>query len=165
MGMCSVQYQACSDTNSFTLSSGTVADTAAASTKAAILDSKCTFDYVEIIGKTASWWPGPSSHWEEPTKRCLTSRCWIGPLVELREWESENWISIYRLVMVLDKIPILLAHILILRFRNVERELGHGRDVTYSRSLSWPLNNLKNLWACDVKLHGFIYYERDLRHC
>ena len=50
--MCCVQYQGCSDTNSFTLSSGTVADTAATTAKAAVLDSKCTFDYVEIIGKT-----------------------------------------------------------------------------------------------------------------
>ncbi len=46
-GMCCVQYQVCGgQTNAYTLSSG-----AAAITTVAILDSLCSTDFTEIIGK------------------------------------------------------------------------------------------------------------------
>ena len=48
-GMCCIQYQLCADqSNAYTLSSGAIATGIA---NIAILDSMCTNDYTEIIGK------------------------------------------------------------------------------------------------------------------
>jgi hypothetical protein len=47
MGMCCIQYQVCSDDNSFTLSAGAIA---AGTANPAKLDTDCKLDYTEIIG-------------------------------------------------------------------------------------------------------------------